>query len=274
MIVVDEGSVDETLRVSMRYPVRILRSQRGRSAARNTGIMYARGQFLMFLDSDMVLESRVVEECVRECLKKHCHGVRIPIRHEVLKETQSKFWDITGVRNTELKGQSFPSDILFWARTVVGDTRFPEDLSLGEDLYFQSRLMRKGTLVGNACSGLTHLFLPRSTMSELLRRSYGYGKLYVKQKARVPLTLLSRSISVVGFGRGCLVIRSLVQIRSFRLFITIPLYLLVKYLGFALGFILSLVGEEDAQKIRIERFRHVEMEYKSLRHRSRRELAS
>lgn len=250
VIIVDESSIDATLKVCTQYPVRILKSRGGRSVARNVGIENASGQFLMFLDSDMVLDSRVVEECVRACLEKGYHGLRIPIRHKVLEPIPSRLWDIVEARNVELRVQSFPSDILFWSRRAIGDTRFAEDLSLGEDLCFQSPLIRKGAPLGTVSSRLTHYFLARSSLSEVLTRSYGYGKLYAKQRASASFTLLSRSISPVGLTQGCFAIRSLVEMRSLRLFITIPFYLLVKYLGFVLGFIPSLVRTKAASSVR------------------------
>lgn len=58
VILVDNNSKDQTLSVAVQYPlVKILKEPRqGRSYARNTGAMQARGKFLAFIDSDVVLE--------------------------------------------------------------------------------------------------------------------------------------------------------------------------------------------------------------------------
>lgn len=54
IVVVDDGSVDETRQVAERYPeVKYLYQQnRGESGARNTGIGHAEGCYLAFLDAD------------------------------------------------------------------------------------------------------------------------------------------------------------------------------------------------------------------------------
>lgn len=55
LIVVDDGSTDDTEQVLMRYgaEIRVIRQgNRGVSAARNTGIQHSRGELIAFLDSD------------------------------------------------------------------------------------------------------------------------------------------------------------------------------------------------------------------------------
>ncbi|HEX8036789.1 MAG TPA: glycosyltransferase family A protein [Ktedonobacterales bacterium] len=55
VIVVDDGSTDETPEVCRAYPIRYIRTEMcGASAARNTGIEAASGEFIAFLDDDDV----------------------------------------------------------------------------------------------------------------------------------------------------------------------------------------------------------------------------
>ena len=55
LIVVDDGSVDETSTVAQRPDVRVLRGVgRGPASARNTGARFAQGRILVFLDADTV----------------------------------------------------------------------------------------------------------------------------------------------------------------------------------------------------------------------------
>lgn len=57
LIVVDNGSSDESLRIAETFPVKLLHeSRRGRSFARNRGIREARGEWIAFIDADVVLD--------------------------------------------------------------------------------------------------------------------------------------------------------------------------------------------------------------------------
>ncbi len=70
MIVVDDGSIDDTKIVCARYPAvtYIYQDNQGAASARNTGIHASQGEYLIFLDSDDCLFPETIEIGV-ECLK-------------------------------------------------------------------------------------------------------------------------------------------------------------------------------------------------------------
>jgi glycosyltransferase involved in cell wall biosynthesis len=67
VLVVDDGSTDDTLRKLERFPVRVLRASRnsGPAFARNLGAREARGEVILFLDSDVILEPDALAETAR-----------------------------------------------------------------------------------------------------------------------------------------------------------------------------------------------------------------
>lgn len=63
IIVVDDGSIDNTRDVVSKYPVKyIYQKNKGLSGARNTGISNATGEYIMCLDADDMLRYNALEE--------------------------------------------------------------------------------------------------------------------------------------------------------------------------------------------------------------------
>lgn len=70
VIVVDDGSTNDSLSLARKYPVRVISQvNKGLASARNTGIMNAKGDYILFLDSDdLLLEGSVekIEKVIKE----------------------------------------------------------------------------------------------------------------------------------------------------------------------------------------------------------------
>ena len=66
IIVVDDGSIDRSAALAMKYPVNLIRHEKnqGLSAARNTGIDMAKGEYIHFMDVDDAINSDYYSEMV------------------------------------------------------------------------------------------------------------------------------------------------------------------------------------------------------------------
>ncbi|MQS09551.1 glycosyltransferase family 2 protein, partial [Streptomyces alkaliphilus] len=65
IVVVDDGSTDDSPRIAEEFPCTLVRtSNAGVSAARNTGVRHSTGSILFFLDSDIALRPDAVERAV------------------------------------------------------------------------------------------------------------------------------------------------------------------------------------------------------------------
>jgi glycosyltransferase involved in cell wall biosynthesis len=64
VIVVDGGSQDQTVALARAFGATVLEMEANRSAQRNQGARRSSGDYLLFIDADMVLTPRVIEECL------------------------------------------------------------------------------------------------------------------------------------------------------------------------------------------------------------------
>lgn len=64
LIVVDNNSTDDTVALSKKYTKHVYTKGPERSAQRNYAVNKAKGQYVLIIDSDMELGTKVVEQCV------------------------------------------------------------------------------------------------------------------------------------------------------------------------------------------------------------------
>ena len=71
IIVVDDGSTDATARIAQKYPVHLIQHERNRglSAARNTGINAAEGDYIHFMDVDDAINPDFYREMVQSIVE-------------------------------------------------------------------------------------------------------------------------------------------------------------------------------------------------------------
>jgi glycosyltransferase involved in cell wall biosynthesis len=80
LIVVDNNSQDSTPEIGRRYADVFEQLGPERSAQRNHGAQLAGGRYLLMVDSDMVLDERVAEECVERARAEGAEAIVIPER--------------------------------------------------------------------------------------------------------------------------------------------------------------------------------------------------
>lgn len=64
VIVVNDGSTDDTAKIAKKFAVKIINFNKGHSAAfaRNAGASRAKGEYLVFIDADMIAEKTFIEK--------------------------------------------------------------------------------------------------------------------------------------------------------------------------------------------------------------------
>ncbi|PJE61286.1 glycosyl transferase [Candidatus Roizmanbacteria bacterium CG10_big_fil_rev_8_21_14_0_10_39_12] len=167
IIVVDNYSTDNTIKIAQKFTDFVFSASPERSAQRNYGVRKATGQFVMIVDSDMYLSRSVIQECV-EALKNDIIGIYIPE-----KILGNSFW--TEVRNFE-RG--------FYNSTCVDAVRFlrkkdfekiggfDEQLRVAEDWDFDRRIRK----LGKTTEIFAHVFHDESSFA--IRKYIGKKKTY------------------------------------------------------------------------------------------------
>ena len=178
IIIIDDGSVDGSAHICNSYAIQhnkikvVHIANVGVSAARNRGIEEAEGEYLTFVDADDCLKYDMIEYLVF-CLEETgsdvagCNFFSFSAAKEVgivsskgtaeelaqQSEDKKEMWKTYGELQL-LCGETFieagilNGDTRCWSkvyrRDAVGDIRYEEGISIGEDMLFLLALARKG----------------------------------------------------------------------------------------------------------------------------------
>lgn len=188
IVVVDNHSSDLTRDIAKKYTDKVLLKGPERSVQRNYGAKKAKGKYLFFLDADMKLSPKVVEECVKVVNQdKKIAGVTILEESiasnfwEKVKAYERSFYNLEGDEVTDaarfFKSEAF-KELKGYDETLTG----PEDWDLTE------RLRKKGYKVGIVSEKIIH-YERVPSIYRLLKKKYYYGlkspRYLAKQKVKI-----------------------------------------------------------------------------------------
>lgn len=172
LIVVDRDSTDATKAIAAEFTSHVLNYGPERSAQVNFGVTQATGEYIYKVDSDFVLDHRVVEQCVA----KAAEGYEAVVVHN--SPDPSISW-IARIHEFELGMYKYDlqhSSARFVRRDAYGAIGgYSETITAGEDYDFQSKLNRAGYQTGFIDAEALHRGEPKSFLRYLIK-CYGYGK--------------------------------------------------------------------------------------------------
>ncbi len=186
IIVVDDGSQDDSVEIISRYSVRLFRQEhKGPAAARNAGLKEAKGELIIFLDADCVVGPdwiglHVQAHRQREAEKIGCIGGEIkPYLKDAnwveLCDYYSSWY--APPHTVDRKGYEYlPTTNLSIKRSIVEEAGgFNEALWCGEDIDLGIKLRRSGyTVLCEPAIGCYHQ--GRKTLKEYLYHHYHWGR--------------------------------------------------------------------------------------------------
>lgn len=174
VLVIDGGSKDKTIEISQQYDsIIFIKPKMGMSEATNFGIKEANGKYIYRVDSDVILDKSIVEECVDKCINEKYDGVALFWS----PDPTISFW--AKVRKLEkdcYKDNLFPRGARFFRKDVIESIGgFNPTLTAGEDYDVYNRLVSSSFKMGQINSQETHIGEPKSII-DIAKKNYLYGK--------------------------------------------------------------------------------------------------
>ncbi len=219
LIVVDNRSTDQTRKIAKQFTKSVFTAGPERSAQRNFGAKKANGIYLFFIDADMELSKKVVENCVKALEKSKKNGMvvvpeeSIAIRFwERVKAYERSFYNSDG--DSQIEAARFFRAKDFWS---IGG--YDEEITGPEDWDMPERLKRRGFRSVRIREVIYHHERVRSVW-DLARKKYYYG-------LKAHTYMAKNHVSVVG-AKTIYILRP-VFYRQWRKLVTSPLLSLAMF---------------------------------------------
>ncbi len=179
IIVVDDGSTDESRAVAARYGNRIRyiwQENRGLSAARNTGIRAANGEYIGLLDADDLYEPHYLSTMITtlqanpEADGLYCGYQFVDQYNQPLPQIEARQIPTEQIYATLLDGNFFvPESVLVHQRCYASAGAFDETLRACEDWDMWLRITRQHVIIGTDAVLTRHRVLAGSMSSDPMR---------------------------------------------------------------------------------------------------------
>ena len=173
IIIVDNFSNDTTFSIAQKYTDKVFRQGPERSAQRNFAVSNCSGQYILFIDSDMVLRKQVIEECVNEVNKN------VDIKGVIIPEKSFGKWFRAQCKKLErsfYEGVDWMEAARFFDRDVFDEVGgYDVNLVSGEDRDFSQKVEFKYT-IGRVKSFIMHDEWTLSLRKSVKKKYYYAGK--------------------------------------------------------------------------------------------------
>ncbi len=181
IINVDNYSKDNTIKISKKY-TKVYRIRKGGfSPQKNFGAKKAKGKYILFIDSDMELAPKLLEDCYKK-LKRY-KALYIPERF-----VGDNLWGKAKAleKNCYLHDETISAARAFEKKLFLSEGGCDETLVAAEDLDLTNRLKRKGIKIGWCKEFITH-YDGSPKFFEILRKKKLYARTIKKYIKKNPI---------------------------------------------------------------------------------------
>ena len=185
IIVVDNFSTDRTRNISSNYGCKVFLLKSERTMAKNFGARKAKGKYVCFIDSDMELSEKVIEECVSLIeLNEKVGGIIIPER-----SVGKSFWvKVRDFERSFYAGTEIESARFFRKELVDEVNGFDEDVTFFEESTLPQKIEKLGYDVRKRIVSPIFHIEDDFSIWKWLRKKYYYGKTFHRYKERYERT--------------------------------------------------------------------------------------
>jgi cellulose synthase/poly-beta-1,6-N-acetylglucosamine synthase-like glycosyltransferase len=251
VIVIDDGSTDRTPELVTTTAVRLIRHEtnRGKAAALNTGLRFARGEVIVTCDADSYFEPDAVRHLVAPLADPRIGGVAGQIRplrtDTAIREFQVieyAFMQAVVKRAQDALGCSVlvaPGPVSAYRADVLRSVGGVPDDTLAEDMDLTWMVIRHGLRVAYEPRAVAHTDAPR-TDAELRRQRHRWVRGAIQSLRKHKSMIGSRSLGLIGlFWLPLRLLDYLMPLASFAVALATPLLMWIA--GVPTGY-LALLG--------------------------------
>jgi len=236
IIIVDRYSSDATSEIARKFSAKVWLLDSERSVAKNFGEAKAKGVFIMFIDSDMVLSPNLVDECVTLCLNENAEAVIMP---ELPISSGGFFGKCRVMEKSIYSGDELLAIPRFFTKKLFQEVGgFDETLIYGEDADLYARIKKNKRRIARAKTQILHLEGDFSWRNVVLK-AYYYGENLPSLLKKNPL-LSMRRVGIIRLARNLRMIT-----RNPFTFSGIVLIKIVEYMAYLVGVLSSLTKTEQ-----------------------------
>lgn len=199
IIVVDNSSTDRTIEIARRLADLTVTAGPERSAQRNEGIRLSSGEYVLWIDADMLLDEEVVSAAVESAEDRRADAVFIPEA-----SVGEGFWS----RCRALERECYVGEPMIEAPRLVRREVFARaggfrpDVTGQEDAELRMRLLSADAVLARSNVRILH-DEGHMTLRGVLRKRYYYGRSLPAYAAAQPGAIRLQTISTVrALGRG------------------------------------------------------------------------
>lgn len=175
IIVVDNSSIDKTKEISKKYASIVLNRGPERSVQRNFGAKKANGDYILFIDADMILGKNVVSECVGKFLEEKKEKVDLGALVIPEKSVGKGYWcSVKAFERSLYEGDASIEAARFFKKGVFWEFGGYDKKITGPEDWDLPQKIKKKYRIGRINSFIFH-DEGEVSLSALMKKKYYYG---------------------------------------------------------------------------------------------------